>query len=677
MAQDFGADRAGEDLEQLCVDAIRVLAMDAVQAASSGHPGMPMGMADVAHVLWTRFLSLDPADPKWLARDRFVLSAGHGSMLLYALLHLGGYDLPVEELKRFRQLSGRTPGHPENFVTGGVETTTGPLGQGFGNAVGMALAERHLAARFPAAAEVLAHRTFVIASDGDLMEGVASEAASLAGHLGLGRLVVLYDDNRISIDGRTDITFTEDVRRRFEAYGWRTDRVDGHDRAAVAGAIEAAVAQDERPSLIACRTVIGRGAPTKADSADAHGSPLGPDELRATKEAMGWPQDAFLVPSAVRERWSERQAEWREARAAWDGRWDGLRRERPETAATLERWFSGEAPALGDVAWPEFEVGKSVATRASSGTVLQALAEGVPNLLGGSADLTGSNKTYLKATGDLQKGAYGERNLRYGVREHAMGAMMNGVALHGGLIPFGGTFLVFTDYCRPSIRLSALMQTRVVWVMTHDSVFLGEDGPTHQPIEHLMALRAIPGLRVIRPADARETARAWQVALEGRGPSVLALTRQGLPTLDRSEHASDEGALRGGYVLWERGDEPEVVLIATGSEVPLALEVGRRLVDEDGRAVRVVSLPCWEVFEEQDEEYRDAVIPARCGARISVEAGTTFGWERFTGDLGLRVGIDRFGASGPAGDLADHFGLTPEKLLGRIRAYLRDGALVS
>ncbi|MCA8921424.1 MAG: transketolase [Planctomycetes bacterium] len=670
---EFGSTETGEAREQLCADTLRVLAMDAVQKANSGHPGMPMGMADVAHVLWSQVLRLDPQDPDWIARDRFVLSAGHGSMLLYGLLHLSGHDLPMEQLKQFRQLHSKTPGHPENFVTRGVETTTGPLGQGVGNAVGMALAERHLVARFPQAAEALSHRTFAIAGDGDLMEGVASEAASLAGHLGLGRLVVLYDDNKITIDGSTDIAFTEDVLARFEAYGWNTARVDGHDRAAVKAAIDAACAQDQKPTLIACRTVIGKGSPNKANSSKSHGSPLGAEELKLTKEGMGWPQDPFLVPPAVRQRWSERQAEWQSARAAWNTTWSAV----PEGDRTqLTRWFKGEVD-LAAVRWPEFEVGKKLATRAASGKVLQALVAAAPNLIGGSADLAGSNNTDIDGDADYEKGAYGARNLRFGVREHGMGAIVNGMALHGGVIPYAATFLVFSDYCRPSIRLSALMHTRVVWVMTHDSVFLGEDGPTHQPVEHLMALRTIPNLRVFRPADANETAESWRLALEHDGPSLLALTRQGLPTLDRGTHAPASGTRRGGYVLWEStpGTLPQAILIATGSEVPVALEVAQRLHADDGVPTRVVSLPCWKLFAEQPSDYREEVLPARCGARVSIEAGSTFGWERYTGDLGLRIGIDTFGASAPAEELAEHFGLSVDKVLARTRGYLHDMAV--
>ena len=674
MSKDFGAGLEGLELEQLCADTIRVLAMDAVQKANSGHPGMPMGAADMAHVLWTQSLVVDPDDPTWLNRDRFVLSAGHGSMLLYSLLHLGGFGLTLDDIKQFRQLHSKTPGHPENFETAGVETTTGPLGQGFANAVGMALAERHIAHRFPALIDCLTHKTFVIAGDGCLQEGISSEAASLAGHLGLGNLVVLWDDNSITIDGSTSISFTEDVPERFATYGWRVHQVDGHDHTAVGRAIHQALQQDTEPTLIACKTIIGKGSPHKAGKASSHGSPLGADEIKLTKEGMGWPQDAFLIPSAVEARWAKRREEWKRARAAWDARWAELRAEHPEQVAEVERWFKQETPDLSGVEWPTFAAGSKAATRNTSGKTLQALAAAVPNLLGGSADLTGSVKTYLNDKGEIARWDYAGQNIRYGVREHAMGAMMNGMALHGGVVPFGGTFLVFTDYCRPAIRLSALMGTHVVWVMTHDSVFLGEDGPTHQPIEHVMSLRAIPGLRVIRPADGTETAYAWRMALAHKGPTVLSLSRQDLPELERDPagESAGENVLKGGYTAWQGGAEPEVILIATGSEVGLALEAARILHQDDGRAVRVVSMPCWEAFLEQEQDYRDSVLPARCGQRVSIEAGVTFGWERFTGDMGLQLGIDRFGASAPEDALAEEFGLTPAAVVARVRHYLSE-----
>jgi transketolase len=669
MSTDFGSDRAGDDLEQLCSDTIRILSMDGVEAAGCGHPGMPMGMADVSHVLWTQFMALDPSDPDWIRRDRFVLSAGHGSMLIYSLLHLSGHGLSLDELKRFRQAGSHTPGHPENFETTGVETTTGPLGQGISNAVGMAIAERHLGARFPALGAAMAHKTYVIAGDGDLQEGVASEACSLAGHLRLSNLIVLYDDNQITIDGRTDVSFTEDVLKRFEAYGWDASRVDGHDRAAVAAALESAQSS-ERPVLIACRTIIGKGAPNKQDTSGVHGSKLGTEERKLAKEGLGWPQDEFLVPDAVRARWQARQDEWKAARAEWDKAWAALSAEHGDAVAELERWNSGNID-LSQVAWPEFKVGTKIATRAASGKVLQALAPQVPNMIGGSADLAGSNKTTLNESHGLQAGAYDGRNLFYGVREHAMAAAMNGMALHGGLVPFGGTFLVFTDYCRPAIRLSALMNLHVIYVMTHDSVWLGEDGPTHQPVEHYMALRAIPQLNFWRPADASETAVAWRCALDTPGTHVLALTRQGLPVLG-ADRVGD--AARGGYVVADHGDAPELILIATGSEVELALEVAQTLSD-DGTATRVVSLPCWELFDAQDAAYQDEVLPPKCRARVSLESGVTFGWDRYTTSRGLKIGIDRFGASAPLADLQKLFGFTKDQVLERVKSYLAECTL--
>ena len=640
--------------------------MDGVETAGCGHPGMPMGMADVAHVLWSEFLSLDPTDPEWIGRDRFVLSGGHGSMLLYSLLHLSGFDLSLDDIKNFRQLGSKTPGHPENFETVGVETTTGPLGQGIGNAVGMALAEAHLCARFPAAKDVLGHDTYVMAGDGDLQEGLSAEACSLGGHLNLGRLILLYDDNKISIDGATDLSFSEDVCARYTAYGWHTSAIDGHDHAAIRSAIAAAKAQD-KPALIACRTIIGKNAPNKANTSGVHGSKLGTEELAATKEAMGWPQDAFLVPDATKARWKARREEWSAARKTWDEAWAKLD---GETSKTITSWFSGDAPDLSSVAWPTFEAGSKMATRASSGKVLQAIAAAVPNLVGGSADLTPSNKTFIaEGGGDFSAENYAGRNVRFGIREHAMASLMNGMSLHGGLIPYGGTFLVFTDYCRPSIRLAALMGIRAIYVMTHDSIFLGEDGPTHQAVEHVMSLRAIPKLRVIRPGDATETALAWRMALEYQGPTILSLTRQGVPTIDRSTFSAD-GALRGGYVAWESGGDPELLLIATGSELQLALDVGQTLAKDDAKSVRVVSLPCWKVFEEQDEAYRDSVLPPKCGARVSMEAGVTLGWDRYTGFMGLKIGVDSFGASAPAAELATKYGLSTEQVLEKVRGYL-------
>ena len=648
-------------IADLAVKTIKGLAIDAVETANSGHPGMPMGMADTAVVLWSRFLKFDPTDPKWPDRDRFVLSAGHGSTLLYALLHLSGYeDLTLDELKRFRQWGARTAGHPEYGEAGGIETTTGPLGQGVGNAVGMALAEALLAARFPGLVD---HHTYAICGDGDLMEGVAAEAMSLAGHLGLGKLIVLYDDNRITIDGSTELSFTEDTAARVGAMGWHVQITDGHDHELVAAAIEEAREETDRPSLIQCRTHIGHGAPTKQDTSSAHGSPLGAVEVAATKAAMDWPQDElFHIPAevpaffgAAAERGGARRQAWRAALEA-----------SPARAAFEAQLAETISPEVFE-ALPTFPSGGRLATRKASGAVLNALAELVPQLLGGSADLAGSNGTPLKAYGTVQRDAFGadRRNLCYGVREHGMGAIMNGLALHGGWRPYGGTFLVFSDYMRPSVRLAALMHQPVVYVWTHDSVFLGEDGPTHQPVEHAMALRLIPNLHVVRPADANETAAAWQHALErADGPTALLLTRQGLPVLDTVDRAA---ARRGGYVLRrETTDAPEAILLATGSEVEVALGAAERL----GPGFRVVSMPCFEAFDAQDAEYRESVLPAAVTARVAIEAGRTFGWERYVGSAGLTHGIDRFGVSAPHQRIAEEWGFTAEAFAEKIRAWL-------
>jgi transketolase len=654
--------------DTLNINTIRMLAVDAVQAAKSGHPGLPMGAAAMAYVLWTRFLRHNPANPAWPDRDRFVLSAGHGSMLLYALLHLTGYDLRLDDLRRFRQWESRTPGHPEHWMTPGVETTTGPLGQGFANAVGMAIAERWLAAQFNRPGHAIVdHWTYVLASDGDLMEGVASEAASLAGHLRLGRLICLYDDNDVSIDGSTDLAFTEDVGRRFEAYGWQVQQVDdGNDLAAVEAALRAAKAEEARPSLIRVRTVIGFGSPGKQGTAKAHGEALGEPEVKATKQNLGWPvEPAFLVPPEAAEtfhaavpRGKAWEADWQARKAAYDA------------AYPDDLYLSGKLPPGWDAGLPIFTPADApIATRAASGKALQALAPTVTNLVGGSADLTPSNNTYLPGIPDFQAGSPAGRNLRFGVREHAMGSTSNGIALHGGLRPYTGTFLVFSDYMRPAVRLAALMQIPVVFLFTHDSIGLGEDGPTHQPIEHLLALRAIPGLRVIRPADAVETAEAWRVALTHAGPTCLVLTRQNVPVLDRSR-AGGEGVARGAYVLAEApGGRPDVLLIATGSEVWVAL-AAQELLQRDRIAARVVSMPSWELFEEQSAEYREAVLPAGVTARVAVEAGTPLGWHRYVGTAGEIVAMTRFGVSAPGTVVLERFGFTPENVAGRARGLL-------
>jgi transketolase len=655
-------------IDQLCINTIRTLAMDGVQKARSGHPGMPMGMADAAYVLWTRFLKHNPKDPKWPDRDRFVLSAGHGSMLLYSLLYLTGYDLTLEDLMAFRQWGSRTPGHPEYGLTPGVETTTGPLGQGFANGVGMAIAERFLAATFNRPGfPIFDHYTYAIVSDGDLMEGISHEAASLAGHLGLGKLVYLYDDNDISIEGSTDITFTEDVAARFRAYGWHVQRVDGYDLKAIAAAIRAARRETARPSLIICRTHIAYGSPHKQDDASAHGEPLGEEEVRLTKQALGWPPDAqFWVPPEVLPVFRRAVEEGAAAQARWQATFADYARQYPREAAFLERLWAGELPDGWEEAIPSFSPADGpMATRKASGIVLNALAKALPTLIGGSADLAPSNLTLLKGYGDFQRDTPAGRNLHFGVREHAMGAILNGMALHGGLIPYGGTFLVFSDYMRPAVRLAAMMHLPVVYVWTHDSLWIGEDGPTHQPVEHLAALRAIPNLTVIRPCDASETAEAWRAALRRRdGPTALLLTRQNLPVLDRSDKAGAENLARGAYVLREapQGD-PDLVLIASGSEVHLALAAQEGLAERGVRA-RVVSMPSWELFDAQPPDYRMAVLPPTV-PKIAIEAAVPLGWERYVGPGGAVIGVQRFGASAPYPVLMEKFGFTPQAVTER------------
>ncbi len=648
------------DVAQTSIDTIRTLAIDAVQQANSGHPGMPMGCAPMAYLLFGEVMRHDPADPVWADRDRFVLSAGHGSMLLYAALHLSGYDQPtLEDIKRFRQLDGPTAGHPENFLLPGVETTTGPLGQGFANGVGMALAAERLAAEFNRPGhDIVDHTVYGIVSDGDLMEGVAAEAASLAGHLRLGRLVYLYDDNAITIDGATDIAFSEDVGARFEAYGWHVQRVeDGNDLEGIRTAIKTAQA-DDRPSLISVRTVIGYGSPNKAGTSASHGAALGDDEVAATKRELGWPHDEpFTVPDEVRAHFDRREA-GAQVHADWNERFAAYREAHPDLAAEFERRvIRGELPEGWADALPTLDADD--ATRKHSGAVINALAGVLPELLGGSADLAASNNTDVKGGGDFSADDRLGRNLRFGVREHAMASIANGMSLHGGIIPYAATFLIFTDYARPAIRLSALMGRRVVWVMTHDSIGLGEDGPTHQPIEHLASLRAIPNLDVFRPADGTETVGAWKAALESDRPSVLALTRQGLPHLGpRDDHAVERGA----YVLRDLHEgDPQAILLATGSEVHLALEAAELLADE-GVAVRVVSMPSWERFAAQDRAYRDEVLPPAVRARVAVEAGVPQGWERWVGEDGEIIAMERFGASAPAGDLFEAFGFTPANI---------------
>jgi transketolase len=669
------APAAGQrQLDELCINTIRTLAMDAVEKAGCGHPGMPMGAAGMAYVLWTRFLRHNPRNPAWFDRDRFVLSAGHGSMLLYAMLHLTGYDLSLEEIQDFRQWGSRTPGHPERGLTPGVEATTGPLGQGFGNGVGMAIAERFLAATFNRPGHtVVDHFTYALVSDGDLMEGVSSEAASLAGHLRLGKLIYLYDDNGITIDGSTDLTFTENVAARFEAYRWHVQQVDGSDLKGIAEAIAAAQQERGRPSLIQVRTHIGHGSPNKQDSADSHGAALGAEEVRLTKEALGWPAEQnFYVPEEVRERFltaveqGERwEREWKEQVGTYQNAF-------PDLAEQWGLFVRGDLPRGWDKTVSQLEFpGGGLATRQASGKVVNAIAGTIRNLVGGSSDLTGSNETLIKESDEFHLSPQG-RILRFGVREHAMGAILNGLALHGGVRPYGGTFLVFSDYMRPSIRLAALTRLPVIYIFTHDSLGVGEDGPTHQPVEQLAALRAIPRLRVIRPADATETVMSWKLALERKdGPTALILTRQKVPLLDRKKLAPAELAAKGAYVLADAETKPlQVILIATGSEVSPAL-AARKSLEEKGIGTRVVSMPCWELFREQPKAYRDEVLPPAVKRRLAIEAGSELGWREFVGDEGDILGVTDFGASAPGGVLMEKYGFTAANIAARASALVR------
>ena len=637
-----------------------------------------MGAAPMAYALWDRFLKHNPADPHWPDRDRFVLSAGHASALLYSMLHLTGYDLPMEQLQQFRQWGSRTPGHPEYGLTPGVEVTTGPLGQGLANAVGMALAERWLATRFNRPGhEIIDHYTYAIVSDGDSQEGVAAEAASLAGTLGLGKLIAIYDDNQISIEGDTDIAFLEDVPRRFEAYGWQViGAMDGRDLDAVTAAIAEAKSEASKPTLIVCHTVIGYGSPNKAGTAGVHGAPLGDDEVTLTREQLEWPySETFTVPGEVSEHLGQAKERGRRQQEEWQDTVARYREDYADEARQLDAALSGElAPGWNGGMAGLFDDGKAVSTREASGRVMNAIAGAVPNLIGGSADLSPSTLTILNDEGHIGPGNFDGRNLHFGVREHAMGAVCNGIAVHGGAIPYASTFLIFSDYLRPALRLSALMEQQVIYVFTHDSIGLGEDGPTHQPIEHLMSLREMPGLVVIRPADATETAAAWQAALERRdGPTALALSRQNLPVLASSTGSGSpsclppsEGAAKGGYVLWENGDEPQVIIIATGSEVHIALEAVQTLKDE-GINARLVSMPSWELFEVQPKEYRDAVLPPGQRARLSVEAGATNGWAKYVGLDGASIGMSTFGASAPGGVALEQFGFTAARVVEEAR----------
>jgi transketolase len=664
------------DIDTACIDTIRTLAMDAVQQANSGHPGTPMALAPLAYVLFTRHLRHSPRHPEWPDRDRFVLSCGHASMLLYATLHLAGYDLSLQDLREFRQWESRTPGHPEHGRTPGVETTTGPLGQGFANGVGMAIAEAHLAARFNRPGhEIVNHWTYAFASDGDLMEGISHEAASLAGHLHLGKLIVCYDDNHITIEGGTELAFSEDVGRRFAGYGWHVQHVaDGNDLAALDAAFAAAKAEAARPSLIVVRTHIAWGSPHKQDTAEAHGSPLGAEEIALTKAAYGWPAEPpFLVPDRAAEHFGRCVGRGEELEEEWRARLTSYEQVHPELAAELRAALAGELPAGWERAIPSFRSSDgAAATRSWSSKVLNAVAPVIPALVGGSADLAPSTNTLIKGGDDLEAADYGARNMHFGIREHAMGGVLNGMALHGGVRPYGATFLVFSDYMRPSIRLAALMGLPVIYVFTHDSVGLGEDGPTHQPIEQLAALRAIPGLTVLRPADGPETAAAWRAALLHRdGPTALVLTRQKVAVIDRERYASADGVLRGGYVLAEAsGGAPRIVLLATGSEVGLCLAARERL-EKEGTPTRVVSLPSLELFAAQSEAYRGTVLPASVPARLAVEAATPFGWHRWVGGAGEVLGIEHFGASAPFERIFQEFGFTAENVAARARAVLR------
>lgn len=667
------------NIQERAINTLRFLSVDAIQKANSGHPGLPMGAAALAYTLWTRHLRFNPRDPDWPDRDRFILSGGHGSMLLYSLLYLTGYDVSLEDIKNFRQWGSITPGHPEYGLTPGVEVTTGPLGQGFGNGVGMAIAAEHIAAEFNRQGhEVISHNIYAIVTDGDLMEGVASETASLAGHLQLGRLIYLYDDNRISIDGSTDITFTEDRMARFEAYGWHVQTVlDGNDVDAIDRAIQAAKV-DSRPSIIAARTHIGFGLPTRQDTPKAHGEPPGDEELDGAKRNLIWPLfPRFYIPEDVLELYQQAGVRGELAEKVWQIRLDAYRVAYPDLEVELSRRLSSKLPDDWESALPVFTSDdKGLATRVASGKVINALAKNIPELIGGSADLAPSNKTWIDESPSFQPDSYQGRNFNFGVREHAMGAVVNGLAVHGGVIPYGGTFLVFSDYMRPAIRLSALSDYPSIWVFTHDSIGLGEDGPTHQPIEQLTALRTIPKLVVIRPADANEVSEAWRIAVSRRkGPTALALTRQNLPTLDRELFSSASGLQRGAYVLADLGGgRPEIILMASGSEVSLIIEAGKILAAE-GVNARLISFPSWELFAAQDQEYKDSVLLPNVQARLSIEAGISQGWDRWVGELGTIISIERYGASAPYETVYEKFGLSVENVIDRAEGILKLNAI--
>jgi transketolase len=654
-------------LEQRCVDTIRTLSMDAVQKANSGHPGMPMGMADVAYVLWYDFLKHNPKNPKWVNRDRFILSAGHGSMLLYSLLHLTGYDLSMEEIQNFRQWGSKTPGHPEFGLTAGVETTTGPLGQGFATGIGMAIAAKHLASKVNSSTHsIIDHTIYAIVSDGDLMEGVSQEAASLAGHLKLGNVVYLYDDNKITIDGSTDLAFTEDVCARFNSYGWHTLKVDGHDRDAIRKAIKEGQKQSEMPTLIACRTHIGYGSPTKQGTAASHGSPLGSDEIRKTKEFYGLdPDKHFYIEDDVLQHFRKVVVKGAETEMSWNQIVDTFKSSNPDKFKLLQSCVERSLPNNFDELLPVFPASeKGMATRKASGMVLDAIAPHIAGIMGGSADLGGSNLTEFKGHHTLTNTHFSGNYIHYGVREHAMGSIMNGMSLHGTLRPYGGTFLVFADYCKPAIRLAALMHQPAIYVFTHDSIGLGEDGPTHQPIEHLAMLRSIPNMTVLRPADANETAMAWKIALtKTDGPSALVLTRQNLPEYERDDNNHREMVLKGGYIFKDAEEgNPQVILMGTGSEVSIAYKAWE-LLTQRGVKARLVSIPSWEIFDKQSESYKESVLPKSVKNRVAIEAASPFGWNKYVGDEGKVLGLNHFGESAPYETLYEKFGLTAEKIV--------------
>ena len=654
-------------LDQLCIHTIKLLAAEAVQKANSGHPGMPMGAATMAYVLWTKFLKHNPKNPSWLNRDRFILSAGHGSMLLYSLLHLTGYDVSLDEIKNFRQWGSITPGHPEYGLTPGIETTTGPLGQGFANGVGMAIAQKFLAQKFNRSKfKLINHFIYAIVSDGDLMEGISHESASLAGHLRLGNIIYLYDDNKISIEGSTELAFTESVDKRFKAYGWQVQRINGDDIEELEETIRIAQKNVFRPSLIIARTHIANGSPNKHDSAEAHGSPLGEGEIKLIKKAFDWPDETpFYIPGEALEHFRETVKVGMEVETEWNLLFERYRSKFPELAGEFEDFFSRRLPDGWKETLPSFSTqDKPIATRAASGKTLNTIAEKVKNLIGGSADLAPSNNTNIKSEGDFKFQSYSSRNMHFGVREHGMGSILNGMAAYGGVIPYGGTFLVFSDYMRPAIRLAALMELPVIFIFTHDSIGLGEDGPTHQPVEHLAALRAIPGLTVIRPADAAETVEAWVYAVENKnGPVALVLTRQNLPILDRGSHVPANILEKGAYVLWQSDEKKlDILLMATGSEVHLCCEAAK-ILKEKGVNTRVVSMPALNLFEKQPEEYRESVLPSQVKRRIVIEAGCSFGWHKYAGNDGVIISIDRFGASAPAEILFGKFGFTAQNIV--------------